>query len=144
MAPKKTGNTGDETSTMTEGEVKFVKALFDNMVTKPDADWDRIAEELGLKDSKCAKERFRQMSVRHGWGQGAKAKSGATTPAKVAKPKTPRKTPVKKARPVLKAESDDGEDKDISTDFGAATTTSTGTGVAADTADVAGMSIDEC
>src|SRR6516164_5481357 len=64
---------------MTEGEMKFIKAMFDNMTQRPDANWDKVAADLGLKDSKCAKERFRQMSVKHGWRDGL----GVATPRKV-------------------------------------------------------------
>ncbi|KAG6031754.1 hypothetical protein E4U40_006899 [Claviceps sp. LM458 group G5] len=33
------------------------------MAQKPAANWDRVATDLGIKDAKCAKERFRQISV---------------------------------------------------------------------------------
>jgi hypothetical protein len=130
MAPKKTETTAaSEASgaapgvfgTLTEGEMKFIKIMFDNMSTRPDADWDKVAADVGLKDAKCAKERFRQMSVKHGWRDGTtatprkpKAAAGATpgtactTPSKVSKAKTPRKTPVKKnAKSKAKADSDE-------------------------------------
>lgn len=48
------------------------------MTQKPDADWDKVAGDLGLKDAKCAKERFRQMSVRHGWRPNAQAGLGSS------------------------------------------------------------------
>lgn len=48
------------------------------MTQKPDADWDKVAGDLGLKDAKCAKERFRQMSVRHGWRPNAQAGPGSS------------------------------------------------------------------
>lgn len=96
MPPKK--NTGD-VSTLSETEMRFIKALFDNMTQKPDTDWEKVAETLSLKDGKCAKERWRQMSIRHGWRGDASAPAGSTprktTAAagdKVAKkPRTPRK-----------------------------------------------------
>ena len=74
---------------LTDNELRFIKAIFDNMTQKPDADWGEVANDLGLKDAKCAKERFRQMSNRHGWrDQGSagtasprKVKSAATGPA---------------------------------------------------------------
>ncbi|KAL4723291.1 hypothetical protein ACLX1H_009781 [Fusarium chlamydosporum] len=111
MAPKK--STGDDGSPigLTDGELRFIKAIFDNMTQKPDADWNAVAQALSLKDAKCAKERFRQMSVRHGWRGES---SVASTPRKVAgdkvakKPRTPRKPAAKKV--IKKAEDDDDED----------------------------------
>ncbi|KAK7430572.1 hypothetical protein QQZ08_002864 [Neonectria magnoliae] len=104
MPAKKTSTTGSDGEAplgLTDGELRFIKAIFDNMTQKPDANWDMVADGLGLKDAKCAKERFRQMSVRHGWGGQAptgssprKAKPGApaSTESKVTKkPRTPRK-----------------------------------------------------
>ncbi|KAF7559725.1 hypothetical protein G7046_g4433 [Stylonectria norvegica] len=104
MPPKKASPVDPEAPIgLTEGELRFIKAVFDNMTQKPDADWDLVAAALGLKDAKCAKERFRQMSVRHGWRDSSatatprKAKGGAAAgdgsdQFKVAKkPRTPRK-----------------------------------------------------
>ncbi|KAL7944408.1 hypothetical protein V8C42DRAFT_87985 [Trichoderma barbatum] len=73
---------GAETSSVNglrENELRFIKAVFDNMTQKPDADWVKVAGDLGLKDAKCAKERFRQMSVRHGWRTGTQATPGNGT-----------------------------------------------------------------
>ncbi|KAG6055254.1 hypothetical protein E4U17_003105 [Claviceps sp. LM77 group G4] len=50
-------------SSLTDNETRLVKTVFDNMAQKPDANWDRVAADLGIKDAKRAKERFRQMSV---------------------------------------------------------------------------------
>ncbi|KAF4999745.1 hypothetical protein FDECE_11400 [Fusarium decemcellulare] len=101
MPPKKTTTEEGGPSGLTDGELRFIKAIFDNMTQKPDADWDAVATTLGLKDAKCAKERFRQMSVRHGW-RDQNATAGAS-PRKAAgdkvtkKPRNPRKKlPVKK------------------------------------------------
>ncbi|KAK7208977.1 hypothetical protein V2G26_016155 [Clonostachys chloroleuca] len=113
MPPKKaTSGDGDAPQGLNSNEMKFIKAVFDNMTQKPDANWDNVAVDLGLKDAKCAKERFRQLSVRHGWrdqagaGTGArKAKPAANGDSKVTKkPRTPRK---KKA---MKEESDEDDD----------------------------------
>lgn len=81
MPPKKAGGSDpDAPMALTDGDLRLIKAVFDNMTQKPDADWDCVAAALGLKDAKCAKERFRQMSVRHGWrDQGS---SGAPSPSK--------------------------------------------------------------
>lgn len=121
MPPKKTSPplSGDSVPSsapqgLTEGELRFIKAVFDNMTQKPDADWDAVAAALTLKDAKCAKERFRQMSVRHGWRndssprkKAAAAAGGAASEGKVArKPRAPRKKAVKKDE-----DQDESEDK---------------------------------
>ncbi|KAK1245300.1 hypothetical protein MKX08_004929 [Trichoderma sp. CBMAI-0020] len=83
MPPKKAA--GSDTATisgLSENEFRFIKAVFDNMTQKPDADWDKVAGDLGLKDAKCAKERFRQMSVRHGWRPSAQAAAPGSSPGK--------------------------------------------------------------
>ncbi|RFU80939.1 hypothetical protein TARUN_1224 [Trichoderma arundinaceum] len=77
MPPKKADN--PETPSVNglrDNELRFIKAVFDNMTQKPDADWGQVAGDLGLKDAKCAKERFRQMSVRHGWRTAVQATPG--------------------------------------------------------------------
>lgn len=101
---------------LTDGELRFIKAVFDNMTQKPDADWDSVATGLGLKDAKCAKERFRQMSVRHGWqvpgnASPRKGKNGATGPSgdgKIVK-RAPR-TPGKKVKKEEAVEEEDDSD----------------------------------
>ncbi|CAH0040938.1 unnamed protein product [Clonostachys solani] len=113
-AKKVTSGDGDAPQGLNSNEMKFIKAVFDNMTQKPDANWDNVAVDLGLKDAKCAKERFRQLSVRHGWREQAGATSGARKARPAAangdskvtkKPRTPRK---KKA---MKEESDEDDDK---------------------------------
>ncbi|KAI9903290.1 hypothetical protein N3K66_002642 [Trichothecium roseum] len=110
MPPKQAAD-GDTPAALNASELRFIKAVFDNMTQKPDADWDRVASDLSLKDAKCAKERFRQMSVRHGWrgdsassprkgggGKGGGGGSGAArkTAGRVAKKAAaPRKKKVK-------------------------------------------------
>ncbi|PHH88120.1 hypothetical protein CDD83_7952 [Cordyceps sp. RAO-2017] len=66
-AKKAAGDDAGPPKGLTESELRFIKAVFDNMIQKPDANWEGVAADLGLKDAKCAKERFRQMSMRHGW-----------------------------------------------------------------------------
>ncbi|POR34128.1 Uncharacterized protein TPAR_05648 [Tolypocladium paradoxum] len=107
MPPKKAATTeGPEAPIgLTDNELRFIKAIFDNMTQKPDADWNQVANDLGLKDAKCAKERFRQMSNRHGWrDQGAattasprKARSatGPSGDGKIKKTRSPRKKTIK-------------------------------------------------
>jgi hypothetical protein len=116
MPPKKSSGEDGSPTGLTDGELRFIKAIFDNMTQKPDADWDAVAQTLSLKDAKCAKERFRQMSVRHGWR--GDAASAAASPRKAAstsagdkvtkKPRTPRKPVAKK--PAKKAEAEEDED----------------------------------
>ena len=119
MPPKKSDSSEGTPSGLTESELRFIKAVFDNMTQKPDADWDKVADHLGLKDAKCAKERFRQMSVRHGWREQAcpspkKGKNGATGPSgdgKVTKQRQPR-TPRKKAAKKEESDDDVADDKE--------------------------------
>ncbi|ODA81635.1 hypothetical protein RJ55_00136 [Drechmeria coniospora] len=96
-------DTTDQPTGLTDGELRFVKAIFDNMMQKPDANWENVAGDLGLKDAKCAKERFRQMSIRHSWGTNGssavpsprRSRAAANCPvgeAKIKKSRTPRKT----------------------------------------------------
>ncbi|RSL55988.1 hypothetical protein CEP54_009092 [Fusarium duplospermum] len=112
MPPKKTNTEEGAPTGLTDGELRFIKAIFDNMTQKPDADWDAVATTLGLKDAKCAKERFRQMSVRHGWRDQSSA--GATaSPRKAAagdKVTKKRATPRKKAA-AKKAEKDEEDEE---------------------------------
>ncbi|CAG7556688.1 unnamed protein product [Fusarium equiseti] len=115
MPPKKSSGEDGSPTGLTDGELRFIKAIFDNMTQKPDADWDAVAQTLSLKDAKCAKERFRQMSVRHGWRGDAAATASPRKAASTAagdkvtkKPRTPRKPVAKK--PAKKAEAEEDED----------------------------------
>lgn len=105
MPPKKSSEDGAATA-LTDAEARMLKAVFENMVQKPDADWNNVAATMNLKDAKCAKERFRQMSSRHGWSSSPKkpAAAGVGVDSKVSKPRTPTKKP-KVAK--KKAESED-------------------------------------
>ncbi|OAA43784.1 hypothetical protein NOR_04359 [Metarhizium rileyi] len=114
------GGEAESPTGLTDGELRFIKAVFDNMTQKPDADWDNVARDLSLKDAKCAKERFRQMSVRHGWRDqppsanpsprkpGKNGATGASGDGKVTKraPRTPSKVKKEEA-----AEEEAEEDK---------------------------------
>lgn len=81
MAPRKTvfGDPADINAqpAPTDTEMKFFKAMMENMVTKPDVNWEKVAEVMGLKDSKCARERYRQMCVKLGWNKNATATPGS-------------------------------------------------------------------
>lgn len=79
MPPKKANSSNTPTvNGLNENELRFIKAVFDNMTQKPDADWVKVAGDLGLKDAKCAKERFRQMSSRHGWRPNSQTAPGSS------------------------------------------------------------------
>lgn len=126
MPPKKADNPdAASVSGLRDNELRFVKAVFDNMTQKPDADWAKVAGDLGLKDAKCAKERFRQMSVRHGWRTGVQAAPGNNSPSKGRKTdatgpsgdgkvaKKPRvRTPKKKAAAAA-AKKEESSDSDV-------------------------------
>lgn len=124
MTPKKAAGCDASESPigLTDGELRFIKAIFDNLTQKPNANWDRVAGDLGLKDAKCAKERFRQMSVRHGWRDAvtsprkARATPGPVGDAKVKKTRSPRikASPAKKHSEIrhFKSEADANNDPD--------------------------------
>lgn len=71
MPPKKNTNAND-TPRLTDGEERFIKALLESMTALPEADWEQCANTLGLKDGKCAKERWRQISSQRGWSRHKK------------------------------------------------------------------------
>ncbi|KAL6698932.1 hypothetical protein J3F84DRAFT_345845 [Trichoderma pleuroticola] len=123
-AKKADGSDSPSVSGLRENELRFIKAVFDNMTQKPDADWAQVAGDLGLKDAKCAKERFRQMSVRHGWRTGAQGASsnspskgknndvtGPSGDGKVTK-KPKARTPKKAVAKKEESEDDDIKDED--------------------------------
>ncbi|RDA93798.1 hypothetical protein CP533_6372 [Ophiocordyceps camponoti-saundersi (nom. inval.)] len=120
---KQTLELSEEEKTLTTTELRFIQAVFNNMTQKPDANWENVARELKLKDAKCAKERFRQMSVRHGWRdhpstpRGAKrsAPSSVGSPdAKVKKAKRARRSKTGETAQVIKKE--DSELDDVKAD----------------------------
>lgn len=114
MPPKKTTTEEGAPTGLTDGELRFIKAIFDNMTQKPDADWDAVATTLGLKDAKCAKERFRQMSVRHGWRDQSSGSGGggaAASPRKTAADKVTKKRAAPRKRAAVKKAEEDEEAK---------------------------------
>ncbi|RCI17148.1 hypothetical protein L249_2364 [Ophiocordyceps polyrhachis-furcata BCC 54312] len=128
MPPKKTPSTDedDTVNALTTTELRFIKAVFDNMTQKPDANWDNVARDLKLKNAKCAKERFRQMSVRHGWREQqqpstprkekpSSASASVSAEGRVQKIRTPRKKSVMREEEVVKDEESD-EDNGVKTD----------------------------
>lgn len=52
---------------LSDTEAKFIQALLQNTAGPINAEWDKVAKALDLKDAKCAKERWRQISIRHGF-----------------------------------------------------------------------------
>ena len=56
----------NETKGFSAPEMRFITAFFSNMQTKPEVDWDQVAVEASLKDSRCARDRFRQIMAKHG------------------------------------------------------------------------------
>ncbi|KJZ80380.1 hypothetical protein HIM_00230 [Hirsutella minnesotensis 3608] len=120
---KKANREGEAPLAYTESEQRFIKVLFDNLITKPVADWDRIAEALGLKDAKCAKERYRQMSNRHKWGEKtSKAPAAAADKpvvkeervahGRVTKSRATRQPAAKRGVARIKSEEEDDVDSD--------------------------------
>ncbi len=79
--------TNDEKITPTDGEMRILKAIFANMNSKPDVDWDAAASAASLGNAKSIKERYRQMTVRLGWnsksGGGGDGNSAPSTPKNV-------------------------------------------------------------
>jgi hypothetical protein len=105
MPPRKVTEADGSTTGLTPAENKFIKTMFDNMKTRPDADWDKVAEQMGLKDSKCAKERFRQIAQRHGWNNKSDSSTGKVT-------KKPAAGGRKKATQVKKRDEEDDDEMD--------------------------------
>jgi hypothetical protein len=120
MPPKKASSSEDAPVGLTDNELRFIKAVFDNMTQKPDANWDNVANDLGLKDAKCAKERFRQMSVRHKWNETTaaassprKGKNSALAPNSDAKVTKKPRTRTPKTLKKVKKEESESEEADI-------------------------------
>lgn len=70
----------------TENDLRFVNAVLSNLTARPDVDWDAVASALALKDTKCTKERWRQIRNKFGWNDdGSASGSGGFSPTKVTK-----------------------------------------------------------
>jgi hypothetical protein len=112
MPPKKAATTtasiGEASNngapSLTQNEYSFIGAMLSHMNSKPDVDWDGVAQDCGLKDAKCTKERYRQMSVKHGWNNAIKKSTDGP-----AVPKTPTKNKVTKPRATKKRAKKDPE-----------------------------------
>lgn len=78
----------------TENDLRFFESYLRNMKTQPDVAWDDVAADMGLAHGGSARERFRQIKQKLGWGVG---------------PATPKRK--KKATAVIEA--DDSDDVQI-------------------------------
>lgn len=97
----------EATKDFTPVELAFIKAVFRHSKARFNADWDKVAEEVSVKDAKCARERFRQISVKHSFGgqDGSPTKGGGESPGKVVKKRVSRG---RKAKKDEKAEEENG------------------------------------
>ncbi|KAI1081317.1 hypothetical protein F5B20DRAFT_535616 [Whalleya microplaca] len=76
MPPKKADGTSveDGAPALTAGDVKMIDVVLKNCsaAAKPTlANWDKIVSQLNLKDTKSAKERFRQVCKKYQWFEGS-------------------------------------------------------------------------
>ena len=105
-----------------DSEMRFITAFFSNMQTKPEVDWAKAAVDAGLKDARCARDRFRQIMAKHGFqasssssprkGKAASGEEGKeASTAKVTK-RAPRKKSAKKTKEEKKNE-DGQEEMDV-------------------------------
>ncbi|TKW53387.1 hypothetical protein CTA1_11550 [Colletotrichum tanaceti] len=123
MPPKKniaSEGQGSGTANFTENEVTFVKAVFDSMNSRPDVDFDKVANIMSLANAKCAKDRFRIISKKHGWSSTAgaggaspsKGALGAKNTAKVMKTPTKKKGVAQKKKNTKKESSSESDNDD--------------------------------
>lgn len=77
-------NLDSEKVTLTDGEMRILKAIFANMQSKPVVDWDAAASAASLGNAKSIKERYRQMCICLGWNKKTGGDAGST-------PSTPKK-----------------------------------------------------
>ncbi|KAJ2970296.1 hypothetical protein NQ176_g8259 [Zarea fungicola] len=114
-------NVDSEKVTLTDGEMRILKAIFANMQSKPVVDWDAAASAASLGNAKSIKERYRQMCIRLGWNKktGGDAGSSRSTPKKKKSTtgSSPCKVTKRSPRAVKKKpqynEEDDNVDKDV-------------------------------
>ncbi|KKY32252.1 hypothetical protein UCDDA912_g07793 [Diaporthe ampelina] len=110
-----------DSTTLNEAQTNFLALLMRNIKSKPDIDFDAVAEELGITP-KSTKERFRLLSIKMGWKDGPstpKKPTGVTkrTPAKVGSAKKVGKGKAEAMTPDVADDSDDDpskkEDSDV-------------------------------
>ncbi|KAF6834324.1 hypothetical protein CPLU01_04960 [Colletotrichum plurivorum] len=98
MPPRKAAaeNADGGATAFTDGEIKLVKAVFDSMNTRPDIDFENVANIMGLANAKSARDRFRVVSKKHGWtstdGSGGAAGGGGDGSSKAKGPLAPKNT----------------------------------------------------
>jgi hypothetical protein len=73
----------------TDADLKFIDSIFSNLISRPDVDWEAVTSTLGLKDTKCTKERWRQIKNKFSWDDD---RSAASTPKSKITKRTPRST----------------------------------------------------
>lgn len=101
----------DEKIALTDGEMRILKAIFANMNSKPDVDWDAAATAASLGNAKSLKERYRQMTVRLGWNKkGGAATSTPSTPKKASPCKVVKRSGGGRKKKLEVAEDDDAEE----------------------------------
>lgn len=100
-------NEAQDVKAFTAVEIAYVKAAIRySRVNLTTADWEKVVEEVSVKDAKCARERFRQISVKHSFGSGdspQKPRAG-DSPCKVTKKKGGRAKKPKKEEAEAEAE----------------------------------------
>ncbi|KAF3018827.1 hypothetical protein E8E14_005018 [Neopestalotiopsis sp. 37M] len=117
MPPKKQNNSDGvdaggvpAASTFTEAEARMLSTILLRMTPGINAliDWDKVCEDLGSKSVQSTKERFRQISAKHGWFK-QEPSAGMATPAGK---KTAARTPGSKNKKSPVSENDDGPGDD--------------------------------
>lgn len=88
----------ETTKGFTPVEIAYIKAVFRHSKARLNADWDKVAEEVSVKHAKCARDRFRQISVKHSFGgqDASPTKGGGEFPCKVVKKRAAKGKKVKK------------------------------------------------
>lgn len=102
-------NEAQDVKAFTAVEMAYVKAVIRySRVNLTTADWEKVAEEVRVKDAKCARERFRQISVKHSFGSGDSPQkpSAGGSPCKVTKRKGVRAKKLKKEEAEAEAEAE--------------------------------------
>ena len=93
MAPKKPEDSSDGSLTLTPGDARCLKAMFDSMIDKPNVDWSQVAEQMSIKTPKGARDRYWAMTKKYDWGlqtgktggSGQSSSSSKSAPIKAGK-----------------------------------------------------------
>lgn len=92
---------------LTDAEARFLQAVIESTMGPINADWDNVAKIMKLKDGKCARERWRQISARRGWKT---AKTSATGEKKKTVRAAAKKAASKKTADKIKGTQDEEEE----------------------------------